>query len=385
MKKTTLFRTLILLLLVISMIISCCSCGSSKEQPADEPVIDPTEDEPKPEPKPQPKPEPVPAPEPEHEPEPEPEPEPPYDGPVNPLTGMPADKDTSSNRPYAIMINNISFAQPQLGISHADIIYETLAEGGITRMLAVFADVSNVGTIGSIRSSRHYYLDLVQGLDAIYIHAGGSEIAYDEMAYRGVPHVDGVNGTHQEIFYRDSDRMYELGYEHSLVTEGELIDEYVPTYGFRMEHEDDFEYGMSFEDNVDLRGGKTAEDVYVCFSSFGKSTSFDYNPETRLYAASQYGESYLDGNDWTQVSPANIIIIYADMYVIDSEGRLDVDLTSGGSGYFVTAGKYKDITWSKDSIYDRFVFTYDDGSEITYNRGTTYICIISNSGYVDIS
>ena len=373
MKNTTKLRFLILILLVLSIILSCCACGSRKENSGEEANTEPAEEEPTPEPKPEP--------EPEHE----PEPEPPYDGPVNPLTGMPVDEDISQNRPYAIMINNISFAQPQLGISKADIIYETLAEGGITRMLAVYADVGDVGTIGSIRSSRHYYLDLVQGLDAIYIHAGGSDLAYDEMAYRGVPHVDGVHGSHQEIFYRDSDRMYELGYEHSLVTEGELIDEYVPTYGFRMEHEDDFDYGMTFEDNLDLKDGAAAKDIYVCFSSFGKSTSFEYNSETGLYEASQYGESYLDGNDWAQVSPANIIIIYADMYVIDSEGRLDVDLTSGGSGYFVTAGKYKDISWSKDSIYDRFVFTYDDGSEITYNRGSTYVCIISNTGYVEIS
>ena len=384
MNRTKLLRSLILLLLAVSILLSFCACGAKKDQPEEPAETEPAEVIPEPEPEPEPQPEPKPDSEPEPEPEPEPE-ELPYDGPVNPLTGMPVDKDISMNRPYAIMINNISFAQPQLGISKADIIYETLAEGGITRMLAVFSDVENVGTIGSIRSSRHYYLDLVQGLDALYIHAGGSEMAYDAMAYRGVAHVDGVNGSRQDIFYRDSDRMYSLGYEHSLVTTGELINEYVPTYGFRMEHEDDFDYGMTFEDNVDLKDGEKADDVYVCFSGFGKSTSFEYDEKSGLYYASQYGEGYYDGNDWTQVSAANIIIIYADMYVVDSEGRLDVDLTSGGSGYFVTGGKYKEISWSKESVYDRFVFTYDDGSEITYNRGTTYVCIISYSGYTDIS
>jgi len=382
MKRKSLLRSLIMLVLALALTLSAAGCLGRAEQPAEPepapPVEEPGKEEPPAEPvKPEPEPEPKP------EPEPEPEPEPPYDGPVNPLTGMPVAEDISLKRPYAIMINNISFAQPQLGISCADIIYETLAEGGITRMLAVFADVSDVGTIGSIRSSRHYYLDLVQGLDALYIHAGGSELAYDAMYYRGVPHVDGVNGSRQEIFYRDSYRMSALGYEHSLVTTGELIDEYVPTYGFRMEHEDGFDYGMNFADEVDMKGGENAEDVFVCFSSFGKSTSFEYDAKEKLYYASQYGDGYYDGNDWTQVSAANIIVIYADMYVIDSEGRLDVDLTSGGSGYFVTGGRYRDISWSKDSSEDRFVFTYDDGSEITYNRGKTYVCIISNSGYVE--
>ena len=53
---------------------------------------------------------------------------------VNPLTGETVSEDISAVRPYAIMINNISVAQPQVGVSNADIIYEVLAEGGITRM-----------------------------------------------------------------------------------------------------------------------------------------------------------------------------------------------------------------------------------------------------------
>jgi hypothetical protein len=77
-------------------------------------------------------------------------------------------------RPYAFMINNIIYAQPQCGISGADIIYETLAEGGITRMMAIFTDLTDVGAIGSIRSIRSYYVDISLAYDAIPIHAGGS-------------------------------------------------------------------------------------------------------------------------------------------------------------------------------------------------------------------
>ena len=74
---------------------------------------------------------------------------------VNPLTGEETAADISGNRPCAFMINNIRIAQPQLGISKADIIWEAPVEGGITRMMAVFQDVSDVETIGSLRSSRH--------------------------------------------------------------------------------------------------------------------------------------------------------------------------------------------------------------------------------------
>lgn len=87
-------------------------------------------------------------------------------------------KEWVNRRPVAIMLNNLKEALPQLGQSQADVIYEVPAEGGITRMLAVYQSLDGVGKIGSIRSARPYYLELALGHDAIYIHAGGSEDAY---------------------------------------------------------------------------------------------------------------------------------------------------------------------------------------------------------------
>ena len=78
------------------------------------------------------------------------------------------------NRPVAVMLNNLKAAQPQLGVSQADIIYEVPAEGGITRMLGVFQTLEGVGDLGSIRSARPYYLELALGHDALFVHAGGS-------------------------------------------------------------------------------------------------------------------------------------------------------------------------------------------------------------------
>ncbi|HBD86903.1 MAG TPA: DUF3048 domain-containing protein, partial [Clostridiales bacterium] len=82
---------------------------------------------------------------------------PPY---TNPLTGEGMDEDISGNRPWAIMINNLDKALPQCGVSQADIIYEIPAEGGVTRMMAIFSDISDVEAIGSMRSIRPYYADV---------------------------------------------------------------------------------------------------------------------------------------------------------------------------------------------------------------------------------
>ena len=106
------------------------------------------------------------------------EPEPEYTGPLNPLTGLPMGEEWVGRRPVAIMLNNLKEAQPQLGQSQADIIYEALEEGGITRILALFQDVTGVGQIGTVRSTRPYFVRLAVGQDALLTHCGGSNQAY---------------------------------------------------------------------------------------------------------------------------------------------------------------------------------------------------------------
>ena len=125
----------------------------------------------------------APIPEPVQEPEPEPEPVYPY---TNPLTGEGLMEDISGKRPIAVMFNNLEKALPQLGVGQADVIYEIVAEGGITRMMGLFQDIQGAGDLGSIRSARDYYVNLAYGHDAIYVHAGGSPQAYDAIQNWGV-------------------------------------------------------------------------------------------------------------------------------------------------------------------------------------------------------
>ena len=117
------------------------------------------------------------------------------------------------NRPVAVMLNNLKKAQPQLGNAQADIIYEVPAEGGITRMLAVYQTLDGIGTLGSIRSSRPYYIELALGHDALYVHAGGSPEAYQDLKSWKVNNIDGVNGSASQsaVFWRDQERRKTMG------------------------------------------------------------------------------------------------------------------------------------------------------------------------------
>ncbi|MBQ9346479.1 MAG: DUF3048 domain-containing protein, partial [Oscillibacter sp.] len=153
---------------------------------------------------------------------------PPVTGNINPLTGLPMDPAAVRRRPVAVVFNNFRRAQPQLGVSQADIVYEVPAEGGITRMLGLFQSLDGVGTLGSIRSTRTYVLELALGYDALLVHAGGSPAAYEEIPAWGVDNMDGVRGKGDAaIFWRDAGRRQSMGYEHSLLTSGENIENYL--------------------------------------------------------------------------------------------------------------------------------------------------------------
>ena len=174
-----------------------------------------------------------------------------------------------NRRPVAIMINNIKQALPQYGIANADIIYEIVAEGGITRLVAVMQSPEKAGVIGSVRSTRSYYLDIAQGHDAILFHAGASEMAYADIARRGVDNADGTRGGAgiSELYYRDKSRQQNLGYEHSLMTSGERIASYLESTSYRTEHSEGYEYPVLFEQGY-TPDGQAAEQISVKFSGY---------------------------------------------------------------------------------------------------------------------
>ena len=284
----------------------------------------------------------------------------------------------------AIMLNNIKVALPQCGVSQADIIYEVNAEGGITRMLAVFQDPSQVGDIGTVRSTRPYYLQLALGLDAILLHAGGSPAAYSDIKTLGVTNLDCLTGGLEgSLYWRDQYRRQHAGFEHSVFTSGEKITQLLPTYSIRRQHEEGYSNGLSFVEDGTPENGRPADKVTVVFSPY-KTGVFTYDPDTRLYFIQEYGTPYIDGNTKEQVGVTNVLVLFTDESVLDSSGRLSVRLTGTGKGYFICGGSACDINWSKASAKEPFSYTLTDGTPLQFERGTTYVNIIQNGNTVTI-
>lgn len=303
-----------------------------------------------------------------------------YNGPVNPLTGTPIDEQYVNRRPVAIMINNLKAALPQQGISQADIIYEVPAEGGITRMLAVYQNAADVGTIGSIRSSRPYYLELALGHDALYIHAGGSNDAYANIAAWKVDAFDGVRGPYMSrevganLMWRDPERMKDKAYEHTVVTTGEAIEQYIPS-SVRREHEAGYQYNQTFADDGTPAGGESANTLTLVYSTY-KTGVFTYLEEGGAYLISEYGKPYVDGNTGDQVAVTNVLVLKTACNLTgDKLGHITVEL-KGGEGYYACGGKIIPIRWSKADRNSPIVYTTEDGQPLVLGRGKTYVNIV---------
>lgn len=304
------------------------------------------------------------------------------DGYINPLTGERTEEDISGKRPVTVMLNNYSIALPQLGVGDADIIYEAIVEGGITRMMAVFQNLPETEVIGSVRSARHSYLDFASAYDAIQVHAGGSIYADEDFVSRGMDHIDGVNGR-GDLFYRDAYRRSAMGFEHSLCITGKNILDYLNNEsGFRLVHNDSYKCNMVFTEDAAPKEGSTAANVAVHFGC-GKDTKFSYNAEKQVYNAAEFGNTYIDGNTGEAVDFKNVIVIQTDVWTIDSSDRKDMTLTGTGKGWFMCDGKCAEITWNRDNKDAQFEYTFADGTPLEYGIGSTYICVISLAGSIE--
>lgn len=307
----------------------------------------------------------------------------PDEGPRNPLTGLPCDETLLLQRPVSVMLNNISAALPQVGIAKADVIYECEVEGGLTRLLALYSEGPSVDVIGSVRSSREYYLDFAANHDAIYVHAGGSSEAYTQLQSRQVDNIDGVNGgAVTQYFYRDPERLKTMRYEHTLMIKGESIAEAIAYKKIRTQIDDGFESPLHFisaDNTVTLDKGGEATEITTTYSA-SQSAIFAYDAQEKKYLRSQNGKPHVDGATGEQLAFDNVIILFCPFtYTADSYNHITIDTTGNGTGYLITRGKYLPILWEKSDMDSPIALSYEDGAQVYLNVGKTFISVMDTA------
>ncbi|MBR6708147.1 MAG: DUF3048 domain-containing protein [Clostridia bacterium] len=306
---------------------------------------------------------------------------------TNPLTGLGMTEDLSGQRPVAVMINNLKAALPQEGISQADILYECLVEGGITRLMGVFSDYKSLGALGSDRSSRDYYIDFAQNHDAIYICAGGSEMAYAQLYARGINYICGVNMYTPNTFYRDPERLKKMSLEHTLMTSGEGIVSGISFKQYRTALNAGFTSPLVFdEEKYSAASGSEANHLILRYS-LAQVAQLIYSPKTGTYYRFQFGnEPHIDGTTGEQLNFTNVLIIFNDVNRIpgDAYNRLAVTTTGTGAGFYVCGGKSVPIIWQKDTRDSVIQLKTVAGEQLMLMPGKTFISIMPTTEFGNV-
>lgn len=289
----------------------------------------------------------------------------------------------SKSRPFAVMINNIGVARPvQCGLQDAYLIYEIIVEGGITRYMALFKD-SNADCIGSIRSSRHYYLDYALENDAIYVHHGQSPQAQDAFTngVNGVK-IDRIVASEPNTGWRE--KGLGLSSEHTLFSSIEKIskgigkkrtefteDRYKDNYGLLLH------YSPKSLDLSNIPNAQVANKVDIRYSN-SVTTNYEYDSEAKVYKRSVNNKAHTDRKTKKQFTFKNIITYQVKNTTLkdgENKGRQDLHDVGEGIGYYISEGYAVPIKWKKTSRSAKTVYTLEDNSELKVNDGNTFIQI----------
>lgn len=291
-------------------------------------------------------------------------------GAVSGLTGLPA-AEGSLPRPLAIMINNAPAARPQSGISEADVMYEVLAEGGITRLIGIFQSHTGVVKIGPIRSIRPYLLDIGESYGSVTVHAGGSPAAYAILQREKKEDMDEI-GRAGAYFWRDKERKA----PHNLYSNAAKLREGAEKLGFA----DSVEVpGYLFTDADYIpTDGKPALEFNVNFLLESYTVGYKYNAGERTYVRWVNGKPHLDLNNASPVQAANVIVMGTDHKVLDDVGRLQVDTELGGEALLFQRGVAVQGKWSRRPG-DIIRFVTQGGKEALMYPGVTHILMVPNS------
>lgn len=290
-----------------------------------------------------------------------------------PLTGVYVREETISQRPIVAMLDNHYGARPQAGLKDAEVVYEILAEGNITRYMAVF-QTSLPENLGPIRSARPYYISRALEYDPYYVHVGGSEQAKKDIRELNMADVDGLSSG-SNVFWRTKHKRI----PHNMYTNAAAIIKEGNRKGHRTEVTFDT---LKFKDESETINGVNCTGLDIIYlqatsrDKDGYHVGFTYNEERALYERLVNSKVYSDEIDGTPLTTTNVIVQYATHKVLDNEGRLAVGFVGSGKGQYISAGEKIEITWKKETRRGLTRFYTENGEELVLNPGKTWIQVV---------
>ncbi len=295
------------------------------------------------------------------------------------LSGRMVPSDIGDRRPVAVMLNNIEDAMPMSGVSYADILYECVVEGSLTRMMGIFENYDDLEKIGSVRSCRNYFVYYALESDAIYCHYGQSSYALPLLEQDYVDNLSGLAAIGDTVFYRTTDRVA----PHNAYASAKGIKKGIEDMGYRNTYRDGFVGKFTFAkdgDPNDLSAENSYDATHVEPGYKINEPYLEYDPADGLYHRWQYGTEHIDDLTGEQLAFDNVILQYSAWEQIDDKGYLGFDCHGGGKMTYITKGKACDGKWISIGGEAGAVRYFDeDGEEIVLNQGKTLIEIIQDT------
>lgn len=291
----------------------------------------------------------------------------------SPLTGREVANEGETHRSVtAIMLENSEWARPQSGLNDAGVVFEAIAEGGITRFAALYQD-TKPNLIGPVRSIRPYYVDWMAAFDATIVHIGGSVNALKEV--RGGSYKDADQFFNAQYFWRAKDRFA----PHNVYTSFENMDKLNADKGYVSST---FTGWPRKEDNPPITPNATSIDIDVSYAYF--NVHYDFDKGCNCYERYIAGEKQLDRETGHNAKPKVVIAMKVPTELGIEDGKREQMTTIGtGSAYIFQDGTVTVGTWTKAGKKDQIVFKNDKGEEVKLNRGQTWITV--TAPYKDVS
>jgi hypothetical protein len=290
------------------------------------------------------------------------------------LSGLPVSPSVNNQPVTAVMVENSTFARPQSGLDQAGVVFEALAEGGITRFMALFQD-TQPNYIGPVRSVRPYYIEWALGFDASIAHVGGSPDGLQDIT---TFHVKDLNEFYNAAAY---ERISSRDAPHNVYTSIAQLNQLETKKGFGKSNYTGFLRKIA----IPLKT-PNATSINVTFSSTDYNVHYDYDATTNSYKRSEGGTPHMELNkdgSQTQITPKVVIamVVPYSLGVLDSTGaRYSVyGVVGSGAVSVFQDGTVTTGTWAKTSNATQITFTNASGKPLLLNPGQTWIESIAGS------
>ncbi len=320
--------------------------------------------------------------------------------PLNGVMYTKKEKDVwDTRRPLGVMVENSAEARPHSGISRADIVYETLAEGFITRFMGIFycnTPFENI-SIAPVRSARTYFLDWISEYDGLYTHVGGAN-RIGENATKTDPRADALGqidrygikdmdqfGIGYPDCYRNPDRLdHPVATEHTMVCFSDNLFKIAEKRGWTNVDTKGIPWDKNFtpwtfKDDAKEGDRGTTGSVKIAFAE-GYSqydVEWDYDAKTNMYKRKNGGLPHMDLEANEQISAKTVIVPFMKLLgPVDENGHYLYTTIASGKALVFQDGTVIEGNWNKKSRIGRMTFTGSNGKDIPLNRGMVWIEVI---------